>query len=246
MLSGKNIFITGTNRGLGKAILVECAKNGANIWAHARTKSDEFLEFIQEQSEKNGVQIYPVFFDMTNSEEMILEIQRLLKEKIKFNVLINNAGIAHGGLFQMTTINKIKDVFEVNFFAHLQLTQLLLKAMVRNSDGNIINIASIAGLDLKEGNSAYGASKAAMIAWTKVLSKELARYNIRVNAIAPGLSDTDMSNLMEKKSGAEMIQQSLMKRLATPEEIANVAVFLASEKASFVNGQIVRVDGGSV
>lgn len=246
MLSGKNIFITGTNRGLGKAILVECAKNGANIWAHARTKSDEFLEFIQEQSEKNGVQIYPVFFDMTNSEEMILEIQRLLKKKIKFNVLINNAGIAHGGLFQMTTINKIKDVFEINFFAHLQLTQLLLKAMVRNSDGNIINMASIAGLDLKEGNCAYGASKAAMIAWTKVLSKEVARYNIRVNAIAPGLSDTDMSNLMEKKSGAEMIQQSLMKRLATPEEIANVAVFLASEKASFVNGQIVRVDGGSV
>ena len=230
MLSGKNIFITGTNRGLGKAILVECAKNGANIWAHARTKSDEFLEFIQEQSEKNGVQIYPVFFDMTNSEEMILEIQRLLKKKIKFNVLINNAGIAHGGLFQMTTINKIKDVFEINFFAHLQLTQLLLKAMVRNSDGNI----------------AYGASKAAMIAWTKVLSKEVVRYNIRVNAIAPGLSDTDMSNLMEKKSGAEMIQQSLMKRLATPEEIANVAVFLASEKASFVNGQIIRVDGGSV
>ena len=112
--------------------------------------------------------------------------------------------------------------------------------------GASVDFNGLFQIDLKSGNSAYGTSKAAIIAWTKVLSKELATYNIRVNAIAPGLSNTNMATLMKSKAGEEMIKHSLMKRLGTPEEIANVAVFLASEKSSFVNGQIIRVDGGSI
>lgn len=246
MLKNKNIFITGTNRGLGKAMLIECAKNGANIWAHARCANDEFFQFVKDLSLQYNVSILPIFFDMTDSIKMKEEIGKILKTKTKIDVLINNAGVAHGGFFQMTSINKIKEIFNINFFSQLELTQLILKSMVKNRGGNIINISSIAGLDLKEGNVAYGTSKAALISWTKVLSKELAIYNIRVNSIAPGLSNTNMANLMEKKAGTEMIQQSLMKRLGTPDEIANVAVFLASEKSSFVNGQIIRVDGGSI
>ena len=246
MLRGKNIFITGTNRGIGKAMLTQCAKGGANIWAHARSESDEFLELINNLSSAYNVSISPIFFDMTDVKLMKEKIRNMLKKGDRINVLINNAGIVHGGFFQMTPISKIREVFDVNFFAHLELTQLILKFMIKNENGSIINIGSIAGLDLKEGNCAYGISKAAVIAWTKVLSKELARYNIRVNLIAPGLIDTSMAGLMEPKAGRQMIQDSLMKRLGTPEEIANVAVFLASEKSSFVNGQIIRVDGGSI
>lgn len=246
MLKNKNIFITGTNRGLGKTILVKCAKNGANIWAHSRCSNNDFLQFVKDLSLQYNVSILPVFFDMTNGTEMKKEVEKVLRTKTKIDVLINNAGIAHGGLFQMTPISKIKQIFDVNFFSQLELTQLILKSMTKNKEGNIINISSIAGMDLKKGNTAYGTSKAALIAWTKVLSKELAMYNIRVNSIAPGLSNTAMANLMEEKAGKEMIQQSLMKRLASADEIANVAVFLASEKSSFINGQVIRVDGGSI
>ena len=246
LLKGKNILITGTNRGIGKAMLIECAKNGANILAHAREKSDEFLEFIKQLALQYDVAITPIFFDMTDVKLMKEKIREIFKKKIKIDVLINNAGIAHGGFFQMTSVSKIREVFDVDFFSHLELTQLVLKFMTKNKYGSIINIASIAGIDLKEGNCAYGVSKAAIIAWTKVLSRELAKFNIRINAIAPGLTETNMAGLMEPKAGKEMLQNSLMKRLGTPEEIANVAVFLASEKSSFVNGQIIRVDGGSI
>lgn len=246
LLKGKNIFITGTSRGIGKAILIECAKNRANILAHARCETEDFLKFIHQLATQYNVSINPIFFDMTDSKKMKEQVGQIIKNKVKIDILINNAGIAHGGLFQMTPIEKIKEIFNINFFSQMELTQLVIKSMTRNKCGNIINLASIAGIDLKKGNSAYGTSKAAVIAWTKVLSKELSDYNIRVNAIAPGLSNTNMANLMETKAGEEMVQKSLMKRLGTPEEIANVAVFLASEKSSFINGQIIRVDGGSV
>lgn len=246
LLKEKNIFITGTNRGIGKAILTECAKNGANVLAHARQKSEEFLKFINQLSLQYNVSITPIFFDMNDINQMRKTVKECMKSNKKIDVLINNAGIAHGGLFQMTPVENIKEIFNINLFAQMELTQLIIKLMTRNQSGNIINMASISGLDLKSGNSAYGTSKAAIIAWTKVLSKELATYNIRVNAIAPGLSNTNMATLMKSKAGEEMIKHSLMKRLGTPEEIANVAVFLASEKSSFVNGQIIRVDGGSI
>lgn len=246
LLKGKNIFITGTNRGIGKAILTECAKNGANVLAHARCENDDFLKFIKQLSLQYAVSITPIFFDMTDINQMRKTVKECMKSNKKIDVLINNAGIAHGSLFQMTSVENIKEIFNINLFAQMELTQLIIKLMTRNQSGNIINMASISGLDLKSGNSAYGTSKAAIIAWTKVLSKELATYNIRVNAIAPGLSNTNMATLMESKAGEEMIKHSLMKRLGTPEEISNVAVFLASEKSSFVNGQIIRVDGGSI
>ena len=133
LLNGKNILITGTNRGIGKAMLIECAKNGANILAHARSKSDEFLKFIQQLASQYGVTITPIFFDMTDVKLMKEKIREIFKKKIKVDVLINNAGIAHGGFFQMTSISKIREVFDVNFFSHLELTQLTLKLMAKNT-----------------------------------------------------------------------------------------------------------------
>lgn len=244
MFKNKNVMITGTNRGIGRAMLEAFAKEGANIWAHARKETPEFTENLKCVSETYDVEIMPVFFDMTNSLEMKQAIKEIRDSKKIVDVLINNAGVAHGGLFQMTSLEKMRDVFDVNYFAILELTQLISRLMVRQKKGSIINIASVSGLDLKAGNCAYGTSKAALIAATKVLSYELAPQGIRVNAIAPGLTDTNMAVLMEEKAGDTMVRETSLKRLGLPEEIAQTAIFLASDKASFITGQTLRVDGG--
>ena len=237
------VLITGSNGGIGRALIKSFASNGYNIIAHELSGSDLHLEYIEEVKKQYGVEITPVYFDLTNSDEMKSKIRDL--NKLKIDVLVNCAGIAHGGLFQMTSMDTIRRVFDINFFSMLELTQLLLRPMVKHKSGCIINFSSISGLDSKTGNCAYGTSKAAVIAWTKTLASELGPLGIRVNAIAPGLTDTNMAKQMEDKAGAAMISDSAMNRLARPEEIAEVALFLASDKASFVNGQVIRVDGGS-
>ena len=237
------VLITDSNGGIGRALIKSFASNGYNIIAHELSGSDLHLEYIEEVKKQYGVEITPVYFDLTNSDEMKSKIRDL--NKLKIDVLVNCAGIAHGGLFQMTSMDTIRRVFDINFFSMLELTQLLLRPMVKHKSGCIINFSSISGLDSKTGNCAYGTSKAAVIAWTKTLASELGPLGIRVNAIAPGLTDTNMAKQMEDKAGAAMISDSAMNRLARPEEIAEVALFLASDKASFVNGQVIRVDGGS-
>lgn len=241
----KTVLITGSNGGIGRALIKSFASNGYNIIAHELSESDSHLEYIEEVKKEYGVEIAPVYFDLTNSDETKSKIRELNKQKIEIDVLVNCAGIAHGGLFQMTSMDTIRRVFDINFFSMLELTQLLLRPMVKRKSGCIINFSSISGLDSKAGNCAYGTSKAAVIAWTKTLASELGPIGIRVNAIAPGLTDTNMAKQMEDKAGAAMISDSAMNRLARPEEIAEVALFLASDKASFVNGQVIRVDGGS-
>lgn len=246
MLKGKTALITGTNRGIGKAMVEEFAKNGADVIAHARKETPEFMRMIADVSQKYGVSVTPVFFDMTDAEAMKNAVRKIIADKTPVDILVNSAGVAHGGLFQMTAMSKIREVFEINFFAHLQLTQLFLRYMIKRGGGSIINVASISGMDLLEGNCAYGVSKAALIAFTKTLAAECGANGVRVNAVSPGLTDTDMGDQMKPENGNKMIEVCAMKRKARPEEIAKVAVFLASEEASFVNGQILRVDGGGV
>ncbi|MEG1916938.1 MAG: SDR family NAD(P)-dependent oxidoreductase, partial [Muribaculaceae bacterium] len=191
-----------------------------------------------------GIKIYPIYFDLTDSNKMKSEIQKVYKTAGNIDVLINNAGMAHGGLFQMTPVQQIREVFDVNFFSMIELSQYVSRLMIRKNKGCIINMASVAGIDLKVGNCAYGTSKAAVIALTKTMSYELSPLGIRVNAIAPGLAETDMALKMERKAGEEMIQETALKRLAKKEEIAELALFLASEQASFITGQVIRIDGG--
>lgn len=240
----KTVFVTGTNRGLGKAIIERFAKAHYDIIAHVRTLGDEAKSFFEDLSNTNGVNVYPVEFDVTDTQRMKETIKKIYADGLKIDVLVNNAGVAHGGLFQMTPITKIQEVFDVNFFSMLALTQIVSRYMARQKCGVIINLGSIAGIDLEAGNCAYGTSKAAVIAFTKTIAKELAPYGIRVNAVAPGLLDTDMAKQMEEKAGKEMVAASAMKRLGKSEEVANTILFLASNEASFINGQVLRIDGG--
>lgn len=243
-LQGKTVLVTGSNRGIGKAIIEKMASEGADILAHARTQTEEFELFLKDLANQYGVSVQPVYFELTDTEQMHAAMQPIIRGETTIDVLVNNAGIAHGGFFAMTKIQTIRDVFDVNFFAAMELTQLVLRKMMRQKSGCIINMSSIAALHVRAGNSAYGVSKAAIKAWTETLATEVASYGMRVNAIAPSLTDTDMAGLMEDKAGKEMLSASAMERLATADEIANVAVFLASEDASFVNGHTVVVNGG--
>ena len=244
MSMNKTVFVTGTNRGLGKAIIERFAKAHYGIIAHVRTLEDETKSFFDDLSNTYGVNVYPVEFDVTDTQRMKDAIKKIYADGLKIDVLVNNAGVAHGGLFQMTPVTKIREVFDVNFFSTLELTQIVSRYMARQKSGVIINLGSIAGIDLEAGNCAYGTSKAAVIAFTKTIAQELVSYGIRVNAVAPGLLDTDMARQMEDKAGKEMVAASAMKRLGKPEEVANTILFLASDEASFINGQVLRIDGG--
>lgn len=246
MFSGKYALVTGSNRGIGHAFLTEFAKNGCHLVAHARRETPEFLSMLESIKRAYEVEVVPVYFDMENIVEMKSAIRSLLQSQIFVSILINNAGIAHGGLFQMTSMNEVRNIFNINLFAQMELTQLLLRPMIKKNDGCIINMSSIMGIELRRGNCAYGVSKSAMIAFTKTLAAECGEFGVRVNAIAPGLIDTDMARLMKNDNGKQMIASSAMNRLGMPEEVAKTAVFLASESSSFINGQVIRVDGGSV
>ena len=241
---GKNVFITGTRRGIGRELVRAFPMRGASIYAHARKASEEFEAHNAELAQNYGVTIRPVYFDMTDENAMKAAVQEIMKE-MSPHILINNAGLQHGGFFMLTPLKKVRELFEVNLFSQMRLTQLFVKPMLLRQAGAIVNVASISGLDMKPGNSAYGVSKAALIAWTKVLATELGSSGIRVNAVAPGLTDTDGGNLMEAKARAAMLEASALKRMGTVDEIAQVVCFLAADEASFVNGQIIRVDGGT-
>ena len=163
-LFGRTALVTGCNRGIGRAVAEELASQGANLVAHARREDPLFLADMNELAVLHGVKVHPIFFDIADTESMKAEVKKILEGGVQVDVLVNNAGVAHGGLFQMTPISKVREVFDVNFFAQLEMMQLLIRHMIRNQSGSIINVSSIAGIDLHAGNIAYGVSKTALIA----------------------------------------------------------------------------------
>jgi 3-oxoacyl-[acyl-carrier protein] reductase len=244
LLQHKTAVISGCNRGIGRAVLRVFAENGADIFACVRKESEEFSEVVRRLVETTGVSITPVYFDLEDGERIKAAVQTIIGSKKRIDVLVNNAGVASGALFQMTSLKELRRVFEVNFFAQIALTQGIVRYMSRFKAGSIVNIASTAGLTGEAGTTAYGSSKAALLLATRTMATELGYLSIRVNAIAPSITRTDMFDQMEEKARNQLIAASALKRPAEPLEIANVALFLASDLSSFVTGQVLRVDGG--
>ena len=245
LLANKTAVVTGANRGIGQSIIDLFSKNGANIFACSRDVNDKFSQFIKLTEQKYKNKIIPLELDLSNIDSIKSAFAKIKEENLEIDILINNAATIHTALFNMTSIDKLKEIFEINFFSQTLFTQYISKLMIKNNSGSIVYMSSSSAIDSNEGRSAYSASKAAIISQAKTLSRELGRHNIRVNAIAPGLTKTDM---MYENTSKEIIDQFKnnisLNRYAEKIEVANVALFLSSELSSYINGQTIRVDGG--
>ena len=244
LLQNKVAVISGANRGIGKTIVETFAENGANIIACFRVISPESKKWMKNLEDKFNVSINPVVLDLSDEQSIKRAIKDIMLISPKLDVLVNNAGVASGSLFQMTTIQELRKVFEINFFGQIAFSQGLVKLMIKNKSGSIVNLSSTSAYIADPGTLAYGSSKSAFSRATKSIASELGPSNIRVNAIAPSVTKTDMFEQMSIGAREKLINSSALKRAAEPQDIANVALFLASELSSYVTGQVIRVDGG--
>ena len=243
MLAGSYALVTGANRGIGKAILEALAGNGANVIGGARAVGT-LDEPCRKLREAYGVEAMPVYFDVSQPDQVREAFQEISKTTKRLDVLVNNAGVMDSSLLTMAKSEVIEKVFATNVFGTIYVMQYAVRMMMRHKRGSIINLSSIMGVNGAEGQVVYSGSKAAIIGITRSAAKELAPYNIRVNAIAPGFIETDMVSTLSEEKRRERIDSIKMERTGTPEDVANCAVFLASDKAAYMTGQIVGIDGG--
>jgi 3-oxoacyl-[acyl-carrier protein] reductase len=241
MLENKLAVVTGANRGIGFTIAQTFASNGAKVFACMRTVDSDILTRISHQHDR----VVGVELDLSDSSSIKAAIKRIaLLSGNKVDVLVNNAGTASGGLFQMLSIAELRRILEINLIGQITLTQGLSRLMTRHRSGSIVNITSTAAEISDPGTLAYGVSKAAFARATRSMAVELGAANIRVNSIAPGVTKTDMYEQMDPEARERLIDLSALKRAAESQDIANVALFFASDLSGFVTGQNLNVDGG--
>ena len=244
LLEGKTAVITGCSRGIGKAVLNRMTAQGASAFALVRREDAAFTEHCAALSEKYGVDVRMVYADLENENAVTAAAREILKAKERIDILVNNIGGAFPQrMLAMTPMEAVKRSFQINVFSGMLFTQLISKSMMRGRRGSIVFLSSSAAFD-GGANIEYSAGKAAVLGEVRRLAVELGGFGIRVNAIAPGLTDTDMGGITSEEVKAAAMSRNIMKRMGEPEEIADAAVFLASDLSRFMTGQTLRVDGG--
>lgn len=238
-LKGKNIFITGSTRGIGLAMAHKFASLGANIVLNGRREIGE--ELISEFSDY-GVQVIPISGDVSDSTDAKRMIEKAIGKLGSVDILVNNAGITKDKLMLKLTEEDFEQVLKVNLVGAFNMTQAVLKPMTKARQGAIINVSSVVGLIGNVGQANYAASKAGLIGFTKSVAREVAARNVRVNAIAPGMIESDMTDVLSDKVKEATLAQIPMKRFGNTSEVAEVATFLARQE--YLTGQVIAIDGG--
>ena len=243
MFQNKNAIITWASRGIGKAIAIELAENGCNLFLLSRTKSD--LEKVKREIlKKHNIKIscYPI--DIGNFESVKKVFNEIINEANKIDILINNAGITKDNIIARMSINDWNEVININLTGYFNCCKNIIRHMIKNKDGRIINISSIIGLNGNIGQTNYAASKAGLIGLTKSLSKEVGSRNITVNSVAPGFIKTSMTEILDESSKNIFFDSISLKRFGNVKDVAHLVSFLASGKANYITGQTINIDGG--
>ena len=245
LLTGKTALITGAARGIGKAIALKFAEEGANI-AFTDLVIDENGEATKKEIEAKGVKCQAYASNAANFEETAEVVGKVHADFGSIDILVNNAGITRDGLLMRMKEEDFEAVIDTNLKGMFYVTKAVSKLMMKKRAGRIVNMASVVGVMGNAGQANYAAAKAGVIGFTKACAKEFAARGITVNAVAPGFIATDMTAAMTDKAKEATLAAIPLKRMGEPEDVANVVAFLATDLASYVTGQVVKVDGGMV
>jgi 3-oxoacyl-[acyl-carrier protein] reductase len=243
LVEGKTLLITGAARGIGKAIALKYAEHGANV-IFTDVIYDEKAQQLEKEIQSFGVKGKGYASDagsFSDSEKLIDEI---LKDFPVIDVVINNAGITRDNLLMRMTEQNWDDVLRINLKSVFNITKAVLKVLLKQKFGSIINMSSVVGIEGNAGQSNYSASKAGIIGFTKSIAQELGSRNIRCNAIAPGFIETEMTMKLSQEVKDNWIKDIPLKRAGTPNDVANLALFLGSDLSSYISGQVINVCGG--
>ena len=241
----KVVLVTGGSRGIGKEVAEIYAENGYDVVINYVSDRTD-LEGIKKEFEEKKVKCLLIKADVSNSEDVEKMIEEAIKEFGKIDVLVNNAGITRDTLLMRMSEEDFDKVIEINLKGTYLVTKQVTKYMMKKRQGSIINLASVVGVVGNAGQANYAASKAGIIGFTKSIAKELASRNIRVNAVAPGFIETDMTNILKDEVKENIGNQIPLKRMGTAREVAEVIYFLGTDKSSYITGQVINIDGGMV
>lgn len=243
LLQGKTALVTGSSRGIGQAITTRFLQEGATVWGIC-TKPSSSLEALQKIASENDVKFTELNADLSDKDMLVSTVKTALEQSGGFDILVNNAGITRDTLSFRMKIDDWQKVLDINLTAAFMISQLVSGDMIKKRRGSIINMSSIVGIHGQAGQTNYAASKGALIAYSKSLAKEVGSRGVRVNCIAPGFIQTDMTNILPEDLKKSMIDTVPLKRAGVPEDVANVAVFLASDLSTYMSAQVLGIDGG--
>ena len=240
----KAVLITGASGGIGRELCRIFAENGFDVIMQYFKNREAALAVKEELENRFPVSVFPVCADLSKGSDCVMLAQRALELRKEIDVLVNNAGVSLRGIFQLVDETDAKRLFAVNTQSAMHLCRLILPQMINRKKGKIVNISSMWGVSGGSCEVDYSASKAALIGFTKALSKEVGPSGINVNCVAPGFIETEMNACFDEETKRQIALESSLEKNGTPRDVAELVFFLASEKADFITGQTVSVDGG--